>query len=103
MPEAGGEIVQITSLPGVHHPFLSPDASKMALLRSDHVMPRDLFVVETTGAAPERQLTHSPPADFAKYTWVRPRYVTFKGRDGVLLHGRLLEPSDLDRSKKYPL
>ena len=80
MPEAGGEIVQITSLPGTHHPFLSPDGSKVAVLRSDDVTPRDLFVVETTGGAAERQLTHSPAADFAKYKWVRPRYVTFKGR-----------------------
>jgi dipeptidyl-peptidase-4 len=103
MPEAGGEMVQITSLDGIHHPFLSPDASRVALLRSDDVTPRDLFVVDAKGGTPERRLTSSPPADFARHRWVRPRYVTFKARDGVTLHGRLLEPPDLDRSKKYPI
>jgi dipeptidyl-peptidase-4 len=103
MPQAGGEIVQITSLEGTHHPFLSPDASKVALLRSDDVTPRDLYVVDARGGVAERRLTHSPPADFARHRWVRPRYVTFKARDGVVLHGRLLEPPDLDRSKKYPI
>ncbi len=103
MPETGGDAVQITSLEGTHHPFPSPDGSKVALLRSDDVTPRDLFVIDAKGGTSERQLTKSPPADFAKHRWVRPRYVTFKGRDGVQLHGRLLEPPDLDRSKKYPI
>ena len=103
MPESGGEVVQMTSLEGTHHPFPSPDGSKIALLRSDDVTPRDLFVIDAKGGTPERRLTSSPPADFAKHRWIRPRYVTFKGRDGVLLHGRVLEPPDLDRSKKYPI
>ena len=103
MPESGGEVVQMTSLEGTHHPFPSPDGSKVALLRSDDVTPRDLFVIDAKGGTPERRLTSSPPADFAKHRWIRPRYVTFKGGDGVLLHGRVLEPPDLDRSKKYPI
>jgi dipeptidyl-peptidase 4 len=103
MSEAGGDVVQITSLDGTHQPFLSPDAAKVALLRSDDVTPRDLFVVDAKGGTPERRLTSSPPAEFATFRWVRPRYITFKGRDGVTLHGRVLEPPDLDRSKKYPI
>jgi dipeptidyl-peptidase 4 len=99
-PESGGAPTQITTLPGVHAPTLSPDGKKLALLRSDDTTPPELYV--TDGGA-ERRLTHSPPAEFAEYDWVKPRYVTFASHvDGTTIHGRLQEPRNLDRSKKYP-
>jgi dipeptidyl-peptidase-4 len=103
MPEAGGPITQVTSMPGVHHPFPSPDGSQIALLYSNDITPTELYVVGSEGG-PERRLTHSPAKDFADYAWVEPRYVTFPSHvDGTTLHGRILEPRGLDRSKKYPI
>jgi len=104
LPEAGGTITQVTSMPGVHHPFASPDGTQLALLHSNDLTPTELYLVSTEGGAQERRLTRSPAKDFADYAWVEPRYVIFPSHvDGTTLHGRLLEPRGLDRSKKYPV
>ncbi len=103
MNENGGSIRKITSTPGVHHPYPSPDGSKVAVLHSNDLMPTELYIADSEGGS-ERRITNSPPAEFAKYDWVEPRYVTFKSHlDGVTLHGRLLEPPNLDKSKKHPV
>lgn len=104
MPETGGEVTQLTSIPGTHLPFLSPDGKKIALLHSNDVTPTELYIKETKIDSPERRITHSPPKEFYKNKWIAPQYVTFKSHvDGVTLHGRLLLPLNLDESKKYPV
>ena len=102
MPEGGGKITQVTSLPGCHLPIVSPDGSRIALLLSNDVTPTELYIIETKRKSSERRITHSPPKEFYAYKWIQPRYVTFKSHvDGVTLHGKLFEPPNLDRSKKY--
>ena len=104
MSENGGSIRKITSTAGVHHPYPSPDGSKVALLHSNDMTPTELYIADSEGGSAERRVTNSPPAEFAQYDWVEPRYVTFKSHlDGVTLHGRLLEPPNLDKSKKHPV
>ena len=104
MADTGGPVTQVTTIPGVHQPLMSPDGARVALLHSSDVTPTELYVVETKGGAAERRLTTSPPKEFGSYPWVQPRYVTFKSRtDGVTLRGRLLEPPGLDKTKKYPV
>jgi dipeptidyl-peptidase 4 len=99
--EKGGPVTEISSLPGTHQPFVSPDGARVALLRSDDVTPTELYVVEKGGT--ERRVTESPPKEFASYPWIQPRYVTFKSRvDGATLHGRLIDPPRLDRGRRYP-
>ena len=101
MPEGGGTVTQVTTLPGSHLPFVSPDGKWVATIRSSAVSPRELYLVGSQGGT-ETRVTHSPPEEFSKYSWVEPRYVTFKSRtDGATLHGRLLEPPNLDRSKRH--
>jgi len=100
--EKGGEVTQLSSLPGTHQPFPAPDGRRIALLRSDDVTPVELYIVDGEHG-PERRVTQSPPQEFSSFKWVQPRYVTFKSRaDNVTLHGRLMEPPGLDRSRKYP-
>jgi dipeptidyl-peptidase-4 len=104
MSGSGGPMTQVTTLAGVHQPLVSPTGAHVGLLHSSDVTPPELYVADAKGGAPERRLTTSPPAEFASHRWAQPRYVTFKSRtDGVTLHGRLLEPPDLDRTKKYPV
>jgi dipeptidyl-peptidase-4 len=104
MPEAGGAIVQVTSLPGTHVPFPSPDGTKLAVLHSNDVTPTELYVMDAKGGVVEQRVTQSPPKEFYAYNWVRPRYITFKSRiDNFTLHARILEPPNLDRAKKYPV
>jgi dipeptidyl-peptidase-4 len=103
MPEGGGEITQVTTLPGVHTPVLSTDGSHLALISSNDAMPPELFVVPRAGGA-ERRITTSPPAEFNRYRWATPEYVTFRSHvDGAVLHGRLVVPPNLDRTKKHPV
>jgi dipeptidyl-peptidase-4 len=103
MPESGGPPVEVTSLPGVHSPALSPDGTKLALLHSSDAVPPELYVIGAVGEAGERRITTSTPAEFQEYDWVEARYVTFpSGVDGTTIHGRLQEPVKLDRGKKYP-
>ena len=102
MSEKGGSITRITSLPGLHRPMLSPDGRKLSLLHTNDTSPTELHIVAAEGGAAEVRLTHSPPEEFDRFEWVTPKYVTFPSRtDGATIHGRLLEPADLDRSKKH--
>jgi dipeptidyl-peptidase-4 len=103
MSELGGQISQVTSLEGVHTPFVSPDGSKIAILHSNDMTPTELYIIDAKKGATERRITHSQPKEFSDYQWIRPQYVTFKSHiDGVTLHGRLILPHSLDESKKYP-
>ena len=100
MPEAGGPVTQVTTLPGVHTPYLAPDGGTLATIRSEDVTPPELYMLDAAGGQ-ERRVTHSPTEDFAQYPWIRPRYVTFKSHtDGALLHGGLWEPANLDRTEE---
>jgi dipeptidyl-peptidase-4 len=103
LPENGGPVVAVTSLAGTHTPFVSTDGARVAVLHSSDVNPTELYVVESRSGASERRITRSPPPEFDTYRWLEPRYVTFSSHvDGVTLHGRLLEPPDLDRTRKHP-
>lgn len=103
LPENGGPVVAVTSLAGTHTPFVSPDGARAAVLHSSDVNPTELYVIESRAGASERRITRSPPPEFESYRWLEPRYVTFPSHlDGVTLHGRLLEPRDLDRTRRHP-
>lgn len=101
--EKGGDPVRVTSRPGIHEPFPSPNGKSLAILSSDDVTPPELYLLDANGGN-ERRITRSPPAGFAKYPWVKGRYVQFKGTSaGVDLHARILEPSNLDPRLRYPV
>jgi dipeptidyl-peptidase 4 len=100
----GGAPAAITSTPGVHLPFVSPDGRHLATLWSDDVTPTELVVMEARPNAPQRRITTSPPAEFARHAWVRPRYETFTNAvDGFTVHARILEPAGLDRTRRHPV
>ena len=104
MAENGGPITPVTTLPGTHLPSLAPDGARVATIRSDDLTPQELYIVAADGKGTEAKVTASPVKEFASYKWVQPRYVTFKSHlDGTTLHGRLIEPPTLDRSKRYPV
>lgn len=102
--ESGGAVTQVTSMGGTHFPFVAPNGKWIALLHSNDVTPTELYLVEAGGGFRERRITRSPSKEFYAYSWIQPRYVTFPSRtDGATLHGRVLEPPDLDPGKKYPV
>ncbi|MDH4064753.1 MAG: prolyl oligopeptidase family serine peptidase, partial [Acidobacteriota bacterium] len=100
----GGTPVAITSTPGVHVPFVSPDGRHIASLWSDDVTPTELMVLEASADAPGRRVTSSPPPEFRQYTWVRPRYESFTNAvDGFVVHARIIEPPGIDRARRHPV
>ncbi len=102
--DEGGRATRVTTLPGQHQPYPSPDGTRVALLHTDDVSPTELYLAEAGGDTAERRITHSPPPEFTSRSWARARYVTFPSRiDDYTLHARILEPSNLDPTKRYPV
>jgi dipeptidyl-peptidase-4 len=95
---------RLTTLPGHNTGYPSPDGQSLAILHSSDTQPTELYVSRAAQSAAPRRVTHSPPAAFDDIPWVAPRYVTFPSRiDDYTLHARILEPSDLDPSRRYPV
>jgi dipeptidyl-peptidase 4 len=102
--QKGGGVEQVTVSAGTYVPSLAPTGRTLAVIRSDDLTPPELYVADAHARRGEERITHSPTAEFSSYEWAVPRYVTFRSRsDGVMLHGRLLEPPGLDRMKKHPV
>ena len=103
MSAEGGVATRITSRPGQHRAYPSPNGTKIALLHSGDVSPTELYLVDSQGEG-ERRITTSPPAEFGRRSWARARYVTFPSRiDGYTLHARVLEPATIEPGKRYPV
>ncbi|MFN8059070.1 MAG: prolyl oligopeptidase family serine peptidase [Vicinamibacterales bacterium] len=106
--DRGGDVSLVTTLAGTHAPVPSPDGRRLATVRSSDTSPPELYTTVIASrpapATAETRVTHSPSAAFADYPWAVPRYVTFKSRAGEMtLHGRIIEPPNLDPSQKYPV
>ena len=104
VPADGGAATKITTLAGTHRPFPSPDGSRVAILYSNDVSPTELYLAKVDGQPAEQRITYSTPTQFKQKSWATARYVTFPSRIGdEILHARVLEPVDLDHSKRYPV
>jgi dipeptidyl-peptidase-4 len=102
MPLRGGEPVRVSEMPGTHAPVVSPDGRYAAVLFSSDSLPPELLLTSLDRGG-EQRITNSPRPELAQHSWVAPDYVTFPSHvDGTTLHGRLLVPSGLDRSRKHP-
>lgn len=101
---ARGAPQRLTTRPGIHTPYPSPDGTALAYVHTDDVTPPELYVGRADAAAAARRVTTSPPAEFATQPWIRGRYVSFPSRTGgFTLHARILVPPGLDSTRKYPV
>ena len=88
----------------MHVPVVSPDGRSVASIWSDDLTPPELLVGEARAGAVLTRVTTSPPAEFARYRWVRPRYEAFRNAvDGFPVHARILEPTGLDKTRRHPV
>jgi dipeptidyl-peptidase-4 len=100
----GGIPESITTKAGVHVPAVSPDGRYVASLWSDDVTPTELLLLEARPGATERRVTTSTMPEFSRYRWTSPRYATFRNAvDGFTVHARILEPQNLDKSRRHPV
>ncbi|MEO1201742.1 MAG: prolyl oligopeptidase family serine peptidase [Pseudomonadota bacterium] len=99
----GGENLRVTNEGGRSTGFPSPDGEVVAFITSSDARPPELYVVSSDGALSQK-VTTSPRPDYLEYDWVLARYVTIPSEiDDYVLHLRILEPKNLDRSRRYPV
>jgi dipeptidyl aminopeptidase/acylaminoacyl peptidase len=95
MPATGGERTRITPGEGFNQGVVSPDGSRVAVLRSTRDRPEDLFLMPATpGATPER-ITVSTTQEFLRGPWIQPQVLTYEARDGEHVYARIYRPQDL--------
>lgn len=99
----GGKPQRVTTRPGQHNAYPSPDGRHLAILHSDDRTPTELYVMEMDDDT-LRRVTTSPPPQFAERAWARAKYVSFPSRiDDYTIHARILEPASLETGRKYPV
>jgi dipeptidyl aminopeptidase/acylaminoacyl peptidase len=94
MSAEGGPITRITTQPGNHNAFVSPDERWIADIYSYTNKPPELFVQENRPQAVEKKITSSPAPEFFEYPWLDVPIVTFPARDGDMLRARLFKPAN---------
>ena len=102
--ETGGTARQLTTRPGVHAPYPSPDGRTLALITSSDTVPPELYLLDVRAGATERRVTVSTTPDFARVPWIAATYITVPNAPGQPpLHVRLLLPRNLDNGVKRPV
>jgi len=92
MPASGGERTRITSSPGHHQAFVSPDEKKMAEIYSFTNKPPELYIQDLQPGATGVQATDSPAPEFRNYPWTDAPIVQIAARDGVMIPARMYKP-----------
>jgi dipeptidyl-peptidase-4 len=79
-------------------PLVSWDGNKIATLAANRKINNELYAVEPT----VKRLTTSQMPDFQKVKWADFKEVTFRAKDGAMIHGLLITKPGLDKKKKHP-
>lgn len=96
----GGTRTRLTSMPGNNQAVVSPDQTKLAILRSFANVPTELYIAPNrTGAAEGeiKQVTNSPTGEWKSYKWIVPPIVSIKARDGSTVYGRIYKPANFKK------
>lgn len=100
----GGVSRQLTTMPGTHAPFVSPDGCSIALLSSSDLQPTELYLLDVRPGAVERRITTSTTPAFATVPWIAPTYLSItNGSDTLPLRIRVFLPPNIDSTKHYPV
>jgi dipeptidyl aminopeptidase/acylaminoacyl peptidase len=92
LPVAGGARTKITSMTGSNQAVVSPDESMLGLVYSHSNKPPEVYLMPNTPGASATQVTTTPTAEWRSFTWIDPKVITFKARDGVDVYARLFTP-----------
>jgi dipeptidyl aminopeptidase/acylaminoacyl peptidase len=99
LPIDGGTRTKITSLPGSHQAEASPDGSMLGLVYSYSNKPPEVYLMASTPGAAALRVTTSPTDAWRSFTWIDPRVVTFRARDGAEVYARLYTPEMIGRRR----
>jgi dipeptidyl aminopeptidase/acylaminoacyl peptidase len=92
---ADGKKDRITSMTGSNQVTLSKDEKQLAFLHSSSNKPWELYIQENKPGGKTEQVTNKAQSEeFKKYPWREPEIVTFKARDGAIVHARFYKPAN---------
>jgi len=97
MSFAGGARTRLTSMPGNNAVTVSPDQTKLAIVRSFANKPPELYVAPNKTGVTEadiKQITNSPTDEWKSYKWTTPPIVPIKARDGATVYARMYKPAN---------
>ena len=92
VPVDGGARTKVTSMTGSNDATVSPDDSTLGLVHSYSTKPPEVYVMPNRPGAQARQITTTPTGQWRAFTWIDPKVITFKARDGVDVYARLFTP-----------
>lgn len=96
----GGPRTRLTTMAGSNDADVSPDGTKLAIVRSFANKPPELYIAPNktgTTEAEIKQVTNSPTDEWNSYKWIAPPIVSFKARDGATVYGRLYKPANFKK------
>jgi dipeptidyl aminopeptidase/acylaminoacyl peptidase len=97
MPLNGGARTKLTTMAGNNDATVSPDESKLAIVRSFANKPPELYIAPNkpgTTEAEIKEITSSPTDEWRSHNWIVPPIVEIKARDGATVYGRLYKPAN---------
>ena len=94
MPLMGGEMTQLTSMPGKNDVRLSPDEKHLAITYSYINQPEELYLQPNKAGAEARKLTDGQSEEFSAYEWREPELIKFEAQDGAMVPARLFVPEE---------
>lgn len=77
---------------GKYEATLSPLGSYYNFMYSNSTTPPELFIAPSLNITSQTQITFSQNPEFAKQTWIKPKFVHIKAQDGTSVPARLYTP-----------
>ena len=94
MPAAGGALTRLTTQGGRNTGVLSPDGTRLAILRSDNTSFADLFIRPMQPRQiVERRVTQSGTDEYLRRRLVKPEMITITHPDGQPVYAALFRPT----------
>jgi dipeptidyl aminopeptidase/acylaminoacyl peptidase len=92
VPLDGGSRTKVTSMTGSNQAEVSPDESMLGLVYSYSTKPPEVYLMANTPGATAKRVTTTPTEEWRSFTWIDPKVITYKARDGVDVYARLFTP-----------
>jgi dipeptidyl aminopeptidase/acylaminoacyl peptidase len=102
VPVDGGARTKLTSMTGSNEGPVAPDDSTIALVYSYSNKPPEVYAMPNRPGAAAKQVTTTPTAEWRSFSWIDPKVITFKARDGVDVYARLFTP-EMIGARRDPL
>jgi dipeptidyl aminopeptidase/acylaminoacyl peptidase len=97
----GGARTRLTTLTGATSGEIAPDNTIFGVVHSSANKPPEVYLLANRAGAEARQVTTSPSAEWRSFKWVEPQLVTYKARDGAVVHARLYTP-EMVGARRHP-